>query len=590
MTEYGEYDVKEIIDNKAIRTFFQPIISLKDAEVLGHEALSRITCESRIQDMETLFALAERYNCLWDLEQLCRTRAFEAAFRFMIPPYSKKLFINVNPNVLHDESFQKGLTKEYLNQYQISSGNVIFEITERNIIKDIDGFLAAIDHYKGQDYKIAIDDAGAGYSGLNLISDINPNYIKLDMKLTRDIHNDSLKAALVKGMVELSKITNIAIIAEGIETEKELETLINLGVQYGQGFFIQYPEAMVQKIRPDIMARIKAFNEKKYDNSINRLFNMPIESLCTKTYTIQPSALVTDVYDIFKHHPDCFGLCVIESKIPVGIVTKERLALKLSGQYGFALYQNKPISHIMERDFMSVDCKTPVNTVSSVAMSREQEKLYDFIVVKKNGCYLGTVTIRDLLQKTTEIEVAAAKHQNPLTGLPGNLMIEQKLRHCIQVNDKYTIAYLDIDHFKAYNDVYGFENGDSILKLLSGVIVKNMYHNEFVGHVGGDDFVIIVDDHVESDYFWNIVTEFETKVLQFYNHEDIEKGYISAVSRKNKTEKFPLITLTSVSVNNKSRNYKDMFELTETLASLKKIKKSQLESSYKKFTGRLHDD
>ena len=576
MTEKEHNDLRGIIEKRGIRTVFQPIISLNDGEVFGHEALSRITCESGIKDMETLFTLASQNNCLWDLEQLCRTKAFEAAFRFMIPPYSKKLFINVNPNVLHDESFQKGLTKEYLNQYQISSSNIIFEITERNIIKDINGFIDAIDHYKSQDYKIAIDDAGAGYSGLNLISDINPNYIKLDMKLTRDIHKDSLKAALVKGMVELSKISNISLIAEGIEKEEELETLVNLGVQYGQGYFIQHPDAEVKDINPGIISKIRELVLRKNDTMISSISNMPIEKLCTKTSTIHPSTHVTDVFDILKNDPDCFGLCVIENNVPVGIVTKEKLALKLSGQYGFALYQNKPISHIMDKDFMSVDCKTSIKTVSSAAMSREQDKLYDFIVVKKSGKYLGTATIRDLLQKATEIEIAAAKHQNPLSGLPGNLMIEQRLQQCVSNTAKYSVGYLDIDNFKAYNDVYGFENGDLALKLLTSIIVRNMRKDEFIGHVGGDDFVIIVGDHVESDFFQNIVTEFESEVLKFYNRDDVEKGYITTTNRRNIIEKFPLITLTLVSVNNKNQRFKDMFELTETLAGLKKLKKLQL--------------
>ena len=576
MTENDIHDLKSIIDGRAIRTVFQPIISLKDGEVLGHEALSRITNESGIKDMETLFALASQYNCLWDLEQLCRTKAFEAAFCFMIPPYSKKLFINVNPNVLHDESFQKGLTKEYLNQYNISSSNIIFEITEKNIIKDIDGFIATIDHYKSQDYKIAIDDAGAGYSGLNLISDINPNYIKLDMKLTRDIHTDGLKAALVRGMVELSKISNISLIAEGIETEEEMETLIDLGVQYGQGFFIQFPDAEVKEIDPGIIRRIKELVQRKNDNMINSIFHMPIENLCASACTTPPTTLISDAYDICRHDPDCFGLCVIENKIPVGTITKEKLALKLSGQYGFALYQNKPISHVMDKGFLAVDCKMPINIVSSMAMARENDKLYDFIVVKKHDKYLGTVTVRDLLKKTTEIEIAAAKHQNPLSGLPGNLIIEQKLQQCVTGNRKYSVAYLDIDNFKAYNDVYGFENGDLILKLLTGIIVSNVRKDEFVGHIGGDDFVIVVNDHVEVESFQRIVTEFEREVLKFYNRDDIEKGYITTANRRNKVEKFPLITLTVVSANNKDHHYKDMFELTETLAGLKKLKKSQL--------------
>ncbi|MDF2654441.1 MAG: hypothetical protein K0R19_915 [Bacillota bacterium] len=569
-------DLSNIISNKEIMTVFQPIISLRDGEVLGHEALSRITCQTQIKNIEELFVLAGKYNCLWELEQLCRTKAFEAAFRFMVPPYDKKLFINVNPNVLHDETFQKGLTKEYLNQYQISPGNIIFEITERNIIKDLNGFIATVAHYKSQDYKIAIDDAGAGYSGLNLISDINPNYIKLDMKLIRNVNSDGLKAALVKGMVELSKISNIRLIAEGIESGEELETLIGLGVQYGQGYFIQHPDSVVKEIKAEITQKIRNANLKKYDSITSSIFNTPIKNLCTVTSTIPPFELVPDVFDIFRHSPACVGLCVVEQNIPAGIVTKERLALKLSGQYGFALYQNKPISHVMDREFLSVDGDTPVNVVSSIAMSREHDKLYDFIVVTTNGEFLGTVTIRDLLKKTTEIEVAAAKHQNPLSGLPGNLIIEQRLHRCVFDGGNYSVAYLDIDNFKAYNDVYGFENGDMVLKLLSNILMENLCRGEFIGHIGGDDFVVIASEHVESDFFQGIIALFEEEVLKFYSPEDVEKGYITTANRRNRIEKFPLITLTVASVNNKELFFKDVFELTETLAAMKKDKKMKL--------------
>ena len=192
MKEALEY----IIDNKQIKAVFQPIISLKDGSVLGHEALSRITCDSVINNPETLFSAAGEYNRLWDLELLCRTAALEAAYKFMIPPYSKMLFLNVNPNIMHDENFKKGFTKEFLMQFKIKPLNVIFEITERNVILDMNGFLSTINHYKSQDYKIAIDDAGAGYSGLNLISEINPDYIKLDMKLILIINHRNLAMCL----------------------------------------------------------------------------------------------------------------------------------------------------------------------------------------------------------------------------------------------------------------------------------------------------------------------------------------------------------------------------------------------------------
>ncbi|MGB4439005.1 MAG: EAL domain-containing protein, partial [Sedimentibacter sp.] len=110
MSEQFKEAVSYIIENKQIKTVFQPIISLRDGSILGHEALSRIICESEIENTEMLFKVAGQHNRLWELELLCRTTALEAAYKFMIPPYSKKLFINVNPNIMHDEAFKKGFT------------------------------------------------------------------------------------------------------------------------------------------------------------------------------------------------------------------------------------------------------------------------------------------------------------------------------------------------------------------------------------------------------------------------------------------------------------------------------------------------
>lgn len=110
-----------IIRNRQIKTVFQPIISLRDGQVLGHEALSRITCESKINDIGTLFSMAGEYNRLWELELLCRTTALETAYEIMVPPYNKKLFINVNPHTMRDETYQKGITKNFINRFEIAS-------------------------------------------------------------------------------------------------------------------------------------------------------------------------------------------------------------------------------------------------------------------------------------------------------------------------------------------------------------------------------------------------------------------------------------------------------------------------------------
>ena len=567
-------ELDRIIEEKDIKIVFQPIVSLRDGSILGYEALSRVP-GSGIKNPEMLFSAATQFNRLWDLEQLCRTKTLEAAGRFLLPPDETKLFLNVNPNTMRDEKFKSGFTKSFLRNYRIKPDNLIFEITERSMITDIEGFQESIRHYKNQDYKIAIDDAGAGYSGLNLISDINPNYIKLDMKLIRDVHSDQLKYALVKGMVELSKVSNIQLIAEGIEKIEELNALIHIGVQYGQGFFLQKPREEIDGIANHVVKTIKESNLRKNHMIQYSASGIHIKNLCNPTGVAAPADLVADVYQIFKNDLDCYGLCIIENGAPVGVVSRSRLALRLSGQYGFTLNQNKTIAEVMDLNFLSVDAKMPMNTVSTLAMARPNDKLYDFIVVTENGKYIGTVTIKDLLQKTIEVEVSEAKHQNPLTGLPGNLVIERELQACINGKKKFTAAYLDIDNFKAYNDVYGFENGDKVIKLLAEILRQSLTENKFVGHIGGDDFVIISQEHLKEKHFQAIITRFERESKSLYHERDVQNGYITATNREGETEVFPLMSLTCVSIDERTCEGQDVFELSARLATLKKETKHQ---------------
>jgi diguanylate cyclase (GGDEF)-like protein len=568
-------DLDEIIDKKQIRTVFQPIVSLRDGSVLGHEALSRITCDSTIDNIAMLFRYASVFNRLWDLEQLTRTNALEAAFKFMVPPYDKKLFLNVDPNIMLDPSFREGFTSGFLKTYEISPDNLIFEINERNIIKDFKSFQATLDHYRGQNYKVAIDDAGSGYSGLNLISGINPHYIKLDINLIRNVDTDRLKQSIIKGMVEVSKGSGIELIAEGIETLNEMEALINMGVHYGQGYLIQIPEERIHPVDKILVARIKEHNRKRNalnNYPINKVF---IRNIATLTETISPSTKVSEVYDHFKLNHDSFGLCIVESDKPLGIITPAKLSSKLSGQFGYTLYQNKTIGDIMCKEFMMVDVDTPLKVVADMAMSRDINKLYDFIIVTDDGRYAGTATIKDLLEKTTEIELISAKHQSPLTGLPGNLIIEQELQQMITCGNQGSVAYVDIDNFKAYNDCYGFEKGDGIIKLLAKILMESQ-QNQFVGHVGGDDFVLVMDHKVEDSHFEKIRKRFEKEAIEFYNYFDRTNGYVSVNDRYGKLQRCPLVSITSVFLNIDGNEFGDIYQLTERLAELKSnVKKSK---------------
>ena len=239
--KYLKEDLHNILEKQRIRPVFQPIVSLRTGEVIGYEALSRIVNPREIHNTEELFDLACMFGQIWDLEQLCRSKILEQFHLLYNKKSKEKLFLNVNPRVIHDQQFHVGFTSHYLEQYQLNPDCIIFEMTEKSAVDDVRGFKDTIRHYKSQGYEIAIDDVGSCYSGLNLICDIIPHYLKLDNALIHNIHKDTIKYAMVKSLVEFANLTNIQLIAEGIECEAELKTLLRLGVHNGQGYFLRRP-------------------------------------------------------------------------------------------------------------------------------------------------------------------------------------------------------------------------------------------------------------------------------------------------------------------------------------------------------------
>lgn len=237
--------MEQIIEKEKIYPVFQPIVSLKSGEILGYEALSRISLDDCIFNVEEMFTYAEQFQCLWNLEYICRKKALKGAKNDI---GKKKLFLNVDPNIFRDERFNAGMTLDYLKRYDISPDNIVFEVCERTDIKEITPFQKTVNHYKKQNYEIAIDDFGKGHADFNRIFFLHPKYVKIDMSLITDIDRDCEKNLYVERIIKYCHSKNIVLIAEGIERIGELNALIRLGVDYGQGYFLGKPTERIQKI------------------------------------------------------------------------------------------------------------------------------------------------------------------------------------------------------------------------------------------------------------------------------------------------------------------------------------------------------
>lgn len=573
---YQEESLNYILENKLIYPVFQPIISLQSGDVLGFEALSRISQEGLFDNVELMFRFAEQSGNVWMLEQLCRQSILKelSKQKEIFDSYHAKLFMNVNPNVLHDAKFQAGFTKEYTRRYGIDTDRITFEVTEREQIENETSFINAIEHYKSQNYQIAIDDVGSAYAGLNRICNLLPEYIKLDISLVRNVYANSTKYALIKGLVEFSVNSGIYLIAEGIETQKELETLIDLGVQYGQGYFLSRPDLVLHSCSAELRDTIRQRSHNAYKSMHPGIDRYQVRNILRPALTVQPNTRIEQVLTYVQENEEVSGICMLESNRVTGILTRENFLKKLSGRYGFSLYAKKEISKIIDRNFLQVDVESSISHVTQLALQREKGNLYDFVVVQENGQYLGIVTIENLLSRTMEINVSAAKSANPLTGLPGNLVIEQVICEHFEKKDACTIYYLDLDNFKAFNDVYGFEKGDEVICILADVLREHSNPNDFVGHVGGDDFVMVRTGYQSSAFADLIRQEFEFRSHKLYNAADKENGYITAPNRHGVVERFPLLSVTIVSMSNEFTPFPGYQDVTSTLSHYKKQAKS----------------
>ncbi|MFD1907317.1 GGDEF domain-containing protein [Paenibacillus rhizoplanae] len=145
-----------------------------------------------------------------------------------------------------------------------------------------------------------------------------------------------------------------------------------------------------------------------------------------------------------------------------------------------------------QKNPLVVDYNIPIIEVSRQAMSRQDENLYDYVIVTHEKALFGAVSVRDLLLNFAEIQAVAASFLNPLTGLPGNISITEWMVKTL-LQDEFSVLYIDLDHFKAYNDTYGFKEGDRMIQATAELLKHEALRmNGFLGHIGGDDFIIFL--------------------------------------------------------------------------------------------------
>ncbi len=562
----------DILEQSAVNSLYQPVVDFQSGMVMGWEAFSRGPDDGSFLDPVVMFGFAREIGSVPELERLCLQKAIAG---YGPVQGDRKLFLNIHPLSLRDPGCIFKAIAGFIQGTDLRPEQVVIEFTERQPENDPNLILARVVACREHGFLVAVDDVGAGDSSLRLLSQIRPDFIKADVSLIGGIDSNPIKRIMVETLVLLAEKVGGRVIAEGLESDTEFSSLVSMGVQAGQGYYFSRPASP----KPDVQIEVPAKLSLREMGGKDLKCSTPVRAITQPALDIESDTTIRDVQAVLGDRPPMSSIVVMAKEAPVGLLMNYNLNRHLGTKYGVSLYYHRTVDRLMDAEPLIVSGTMPIEDVARAAMNRRDEKIYDDIIVIEGGELLGSVSVQRMLDTMSQLQVELAKGSNPLTGLPGNVAIEQEIERRCRQKIPSSIAYVDLDNFKVYNDVYGFNNGDHIIGLIADclkqAVVDKGRNDDFVGHIGGDDFLLLSGPSHCKDICRETLVRFEKGIPKFYTEEDLKRGHIEAKGRDGQMALFPLCSA-SIGILDLAFDFPfSLEELGHRAAEVKKFAKSK---------------
>lgn len=529
-------EVRTIIEQGRLSILFQPIVAVGENTIHGYEALTRGPSDSPLHAPVSLFNAACQAGLLLELERQCWRLAHDSFVELGLPG---RLFLNTSSRSLIQPGQPLLRALRGAGNPHFRPERVVIEITEQYPIDNFAAVVQAASNYRLHGFQLAIDDLGAGYAGLRLWSELRPDYVKIDSHFLQRIHEDPVKQEFIRSIRDIALGTKSRVIAEGIETESEYQALLQLGIGLGQGYFFSRPKSRPPLELPPGQTEMEA------DPGLRRQrLSETIGALVLAVPTVTPDTTVEAAVSLLQDHPEVHTMPVLVENRPIGAVRRHRLMELYLKQYSRELYGRRPVTRFMDRHPLVVEHDLPVERVSQKVTNQLNFEIEHQFIITRNGEYLGIGLVRDLLKKITDLQIRNARYANPLTLLPGNVPIYEHIDRLLEEQRRFTVCYCDLDHFKPYNDGYGYTRGDEVIRKLAQILCAHIDdRHDFAGHIGGDDFILIFTSDDWQERCEHILRHFERERTQFYNDTDLAQGGIWGNDRQGNSLFFPHLSL-----------------------------------------------
>ncbi len=565
--------LESIIAERRLSALFQPIITMKDGEFLGFEGLIRGPADSPLHSPLNLFGAAIQQGLSLEVEMLSRQIVLEAFARQRLPGY---LFLNISPETLNHPSFRNGQTLEFMRELKIDPAQVVIEITENQPTYDFDGMRSALLHYRAMGLKIAIDDLGAGFSSLRLWSELRPDFIKIDMHFIQGVDQDPIKLQFLKSIQQIAESCGTRVIAEGIETPGELRVIKDIGIELGQGYFIarpSYTPPLLASSETGSIIGSSSISVFPTEGTTKRL-HMTAHKLLNYVEPVQLETTNGQVLDRFTNTPSLRTIPVVKNSIPKGLINRYQFLDCFAKPFQRELMGRKPCISFMQVDPLLVEKNMPIEELSHFMAEADSRHFADGFIITDNGRYIGIASGQDLLRELTQMQIEAARYANPLTLLPGNVPINEHIERLLQANTPFIACYCDLDNFKPFNDCYSYRKGDEMIQLTGRLLGWACDHKQdFVGHIGGDDFILLMQSHDWKTRCEQALRSFEQAASLLFKEEHLASGGYMSESRDGNVQFHPITTLSIGAIPVSPGQFISHHEVSAAMSAAKKMAK-----------------
>jgi diguanylate cyclase (GGDEF)-like protein len=593
------------LDNGEFFLCYQPKMDINGRDILGMEALVRWQRPGHgIIPPDKFIPVTEENGLIirlgsYVLKEACRqNKAWQDAG---LPRL--KVAVNLSARQLRDNAFVP-LVVQILDETGLDPEYLELELTESALMGDAGDTVCKLLRLKELGISISVDDFGTGYSSLSYLKHLPIDTIKVDRSFVRDIVNDSDDAAIVDAIVAMAHSLKLNVIAEGVETIEQLEFLRQRNCQQAQGYYfarpldpqqfeafiaqgmshgdvsVSTPDASPVTTGADLLLRVEEPPHSDFGGtSLSEAGSTEfIGDICIPVSPANPGDNLAAVLKRFQTDSTLLVLPVVDDGSAVGIINRstflEEHVIGMNG-FGFHINHSRKMRDLMAPVKLALETKVSIRDAAQAIQAQEMDIRVDNICVSRNGVYQGVVDVNRFISAITDINLTLAKGANPLTGLPGNESIQREINRRLLTGEGFDIAYVDIDNFKPYNDYYGFQRGDVVIKAI-GEIISGVTRSSdarfscFCGHIGGDDFIIITGAHHAEYISAQVITALEQHLPEFHGEEDFSAGGYSAVNRKGEQETFGLLSISIGIVNTRLTPVTSYAQLASISTEVKK--------------------